>query len=222
MLHTVNGPVGKLRSLTYRLIPFLAAEVRSGSGKWQIDYAISSALCQLKAADFVKETWIHDLNASAQKSFKVTDFCVGQYTSIALWFPMYTTRTVSISKVGRRKHYVPSLITNVEWNPDYRKTSLYQTWIQGANGIYKLTLPTPMYRYSNYITNMPDLYVLQTLPVWPCLTHSIQPLQNYGGPRFLYPPIPQVLFPQVHALSLQCRSISGYSTGKQRSLHLNH
>lgn len=79
-----------------------------------------------------------------------------------------------------------------------------------------------MYRYSNYITNMPDLYVLQTLPVWPCLTHSIQPLQNYEGPRSLYPPIPQVLFPQVHALSLQCRSIYDYSTGKQRSLHLNH
>ena len=56
MLHTINGPVGQLRSLTYRLIPFLAAEVRSGSGKWQFDYAISSALCQLKAADFVKET----------------------------------------------------------------------------------------------------------------------------------------------------------------------
>jgi len=56
MLYTVYGPVGKLRSLTYRMIPFLAAEVRSGSGMWQCDYVISSTLCQLKAADFVKET----------------------------------------------------------------------------------------------------------------------------------------------------------------------
>jgi len=32
MLHTVYGPVSKLRSLIYRMIPFLAAEVRSGSG----------------------------------------------------------------------------------------------------------------------------------------------------------------------------------------------
>jgi len=56
MLHAVHGPVGKLRSLTYRMIPFLAAEVKSGSGMWQCDYAISSALCQLKAANFVKET----------------------------------------------------------------------------------------------------------------------------------------------------------------------
>jgi len=55
MLHTVYEPVGKLWSLTYKMIPFLAAEVRSGSGMWQCDYAISSALCQLKAADFVKE-----------------------------------------------------------------------------------------------------------------------------------------------------------------------
>jgi len=45
MLYTVSGPVGILRSLTYRMIPFLAKEVRGGSGMWQFDYAISSALC---------------------------------------------------------------------------------------------------------------------------------------------------------------------------------
>lgn len=51
-----------------------------------------------------------------------------------------------------------------------------------------------MCKYSGYITNMPDGYVLQTLPVWPCLTHSIQPLQNYGAQDPLIPPPSHRLF----------------------------
>jgi len=54
MLPTVYGPVSKLRSFTYRMIPFLAAEVRSGSGNLIMQSL--SALCKLKAVDFVKET----------------------------------------------------------------------------------------------------------------------------------------------------------------------
>lgn len=56
ILHTVYGPMDKLRSLTYRMIPYLAAEVTSASVKWQFDNAASSDLCELKAVDFVKET----------------------------------------------------------------------------------------------------------------------------------------------------------------------
>jgi hypothetical protein len=44
MLHTVHECVSKPRSLTHRMIPFLVAEVRSGSVKWHFDYTVSSEL----------------------------------------------------------------------------------------------------------------------------------------------------------------------------------
>jgi len=39
---------------------------------------------------------------------------------------------------------------------------------------------------------MPDGYIQQTLPVWPCLTHSIQPFQHYGVQDPLIPPSPRL------------------------------
>lgn len=165
-------------------------------------------------------TWY---NASSQKSFKWIDFCVGQYTSTAQWFPLCTTRTLSVSKTGLRNILTALLKSQMLTEVQCTEKLLYD-----KHG-YREQMASISYLYQHLCTNILDIDNKHAWWIYPadsaCLAlshpqHSA--LSTLWGTRSLDPPIPQVIFPQVHELSLQRRSVSDRSTGKQRSLHLNH